>query len=309
MFCSNTKAIKQLVLIFTFLFLISISTKTIFAQQQNRITLTPSIMQIDLADSPPEYQISYTNSTDSTIELNFKAEDFTELEDGWKINFLNPKDAQNYQYSLASWITFDRQSLSLGPGETQNLKVLIDSNRLSPGGHYGSILARVTIPGEDLGNVKVDTILSALLFVRNNSGTEIENASINNISYDQDWFGFPRTVSIKIQNTGNTHLTPYGRIDIYDPLGNLVAKGIVNEGSLLSLPESLRKYDIKLIPQSPFLMPGIYNAVINLHWGKEPIVLKKESAFFTLGNLMPVIAGVILIAGLVFLMIRRKRSN
>lgn len=275
--------------------------------QNNQISLSPSIMQLDLSVDPAEYEIIYSNNTDSLIELNFTAEDFTQLEDGWKVDFLSKDKAQNYEYSLASWISFDRQSLTLGPGETQKLKVSIDTQRLSPGGHYGSILARVSSPEEIDGNVKISSILTALLFVRTSSGQEREEARIEEVSFEQSWFNFPSKASLKLQNYGNTHLTPYGRIDIYDPLGKLAGKAIMNEGSLLSLPESIRKFNLEIQPLSAYLLPGNYKVVARVHWGKNRTEIIYETSFFSIGNLLPVFAGVSLIS-ILFLRLYFKRK-
>ena len=66
------------------LFLISFwgSVGLVGAQSQypEGITVVPSIMHIDLALDPPEYELKYINNTASEISLEISVQDFTELE-------------------------------------------------------------------------------------------------------------------------------------------------------------------------------------------------------------------------------------
>src|SRR5690242_7882292 len=69
----------------------------IFAQSTpaNTVTVSPSIVHLDLQTDSPETTLYYKNNGDETISLSFNASDVTELEDGYKLSFLEPKNAQN----------------------------------------------------------------------------------------------------------------------------------------------------------------------------------------------------------------------
>ena len=86
--------------------------------------------------------LTYANNTKSEINLVLSVQDFTELEDSYKIDFLTGKDSANYKYSLSSWISFENKNLDLAPGEKKSVKVFIDKNRITKGGHYASILPK-----------------------------------------------------------------------------------------------------------------------------------------------------------------------
>ena len=62
--------------------------------------MTPSIMHVDLATDPPEYELTYTNNTNFPVNLNLSVQDFTELEETYQIQFLQGKDAANDKYPL-----------------------------------------------------------------------------------------------------------------------------------------------------------------------------------------------------------------
>lgn len=262
------------------------------------IIVSPSIINLDLADDPPEYKLTYENKTDSSVVLKFRAQDFTELEEGWKVNFLEPKIAQNYRYSLSSWINFNKTSLTLGSNEKGEVMVSIDEEELSPGAHYASILAEIEQEdNSDNTGVKnllpLHGILSSLVFVRTHKGNEIEEAEINGFKQNQEWFNFPYQFFFLFKNSGNVELIPYGILRIYDPFSRLVSKIVVNEGSFITLPETVRRYDLKTNTEAGvknilplhILIPGVYKAKLVVTYGKSKAEIKEELSFFTLGSI------------------------
>src|ERR1035437_4872725 len=142
------------------------------AQEQKGITVSPSIAHIDLATDPAEYTLTYTNTTGTDINLLLSVQDLSEFEGTYQINFLNQKDAANYKYSLSSWISFENKNIELNPGEKKTVKVFIDKNRITKGGHYASILAQIQQP-QSKTVINILPTLSSLLFVRASTGKEI----------------------------------------------------------------------------------------------------------------------------------------
>src|ERR1035437_6642408 len=130
------------VLLFTFYVLGFRFAPTAHAQTQKGITVSPSIIHIDLASDQPKYELTYTNNTNTNINLVLSVQDFSELEANYQLNFLSQKDAANYKYSLASWISFENNTLQLNPGEKKTVTVFINKDRITKGGHYASILAQ-----------------------------------------------------------------------------------------------------------------------------------------------------------------------
>ncbi len=278
--------------------------------QKSSVVVTPSIRQLDLKEDNPEYFISYQNNTADTVELKLSAADFSELEDGWKINFLDQKDANLYKYSLSSWIELNSQTMVLKPGEKNELKVSIKTDRLPAGGHYGSILAQINTFDLDStskkSEISLQGTLSSLLFVRANTGQEVVNADVFSFSPMQNWWNFPEIIILKIRNTGNTFLSPFGKLEIKGPFGNTVSQSILNEGSLIVLPETIRTFQLKQSVKSPFLWPGMYQAEIRYHFGDAQNSKIYKTSFFSLGNMGPVILGVILLLTLLFFQFKKK---
>ncbi len=273
------------------------------------ITVTPSIVKLDLAESPPELSLVYKNTSSTTVELALSAEDFAALEDGWKVKFLD-QGTSTYRYALASWLTFETSTLLLNPGEERPVKVFIDAERLSAGGHYASILAEIK-QDRAAGQIGLRGILSSLLFVRTATGQEHEEAAIKSFSMQQHYFSFPTKYTIRFQNTGNVELTPYGKIEVKDLFGKVAATGILNEESLITLPESIRNYEVAVTPAQKFLYPGPYTARLNLRYGQANQETQATVRFFSFGTTLMIyivlVAGSIL-AATIILIVRLPRS-
>jgi hypothetical protein len=304
------KIIFLLTSCFVILFVFWASISPVKAQNNlpEGITVKPSIMSVDLALDPPEYTLTYINNTDSDIKLELSVQDFTELEEGYKISFLEGKDAENYKYSLSSWISFENENLELIPGQEKSVKVFIDDQRITLGGHYASILARAIQQNVEK-EINLNPVLSSLLFVRASTGREIENGDISTLRPERNFINFPDNFILRFQNSGNVHVVPYGKLIITDMLGNQVATGILNEGSLNALPESIRRYDIPIIANSKFMLPGIYTAKIDMNFGKSKKELSRTTIFFSQGSLNFLYFGIIPIVIAILLLILRRRMK
>lgn len=275
------------------------------AQDKQGITVAPSIIRLDLNKDAPQAEIYYKNNTHVPIELTFLAQDFSQEEETGRVRLLEPQDAKNYQYGLTSWISFEKSSITLSPAEGQSIKIFIDENKLTSGGHYASIQAQLDQKAQE-GQVPVRAILSTLLFVRSATGNEHEEMSLQTVSPIRTLLGFPDTFLVRLQNSGNVELVPYGTIEIKDMFGNVVAKGIINEGSLITLPESVRRFDVPMKRQSRFITPGIYKANITVNFGKEDKTFGESVSFVSQGSINLLILGLIILAIVTALFVRKS---
>jgi hypothetical protein len=275
------------------------------------ISVSPSIIKTDLETDGEEFILFYKNTTEDPVQLSFKAQDFTELEEGWKVKFLEGKDAKNYSYSLSSWLEFERQTLELNPNEQRELKVRVKKDSLSPGGHYATVLAEVNQRPDEKGQVTIKGILSSLVFVRASTGNEIEKAEITSFNpASNPLFTFPKKVVLRLNNIGNTELVPYGLLEIKDIFGNTVAKSAINEESLITLPETIRRYDIELKPTGLFILPGLFKANLTIDYGKNQQKLTRQIEFLNLGSLdWRILLLVLVTLGSIPIILKRKRSK
>ncbi len=283
-FCRSKYVTTQRVIMVFFCFFSSLGF--FIAQETNaagNVSVTPSIIRLDLAQDSEIVDFIYHNSSDETITLRLSVKNFTSLEDGWKVQFTENSDESQLEYSLASWIRFEQDSLILNPGETRTVKVFIDKEQLSPGGHYASVIAEIQPDTTTPETLSLKYALSSLLFVRGATGSYHASGSIEKVTVNSNWYSFPDSVGMNFNNTGNVELIPYGEAVIINHSGVQLAKGIINENSFITLPESIRNYSIPIRKNEGFIWPGIYRLRISVHFDEQvPIIL--ERSFFTLGS-------------------------
>lgn len=276
------------------------------------ITVSPQLIKLDLSQDLPEAKYSYTNNTNQTIELSLSMQDVKELEDRGIPGLLDENESKNYKYGLSRWAKFSNNNIVVEPGETKDVTVFIDKTRLTLGGHYASVLAEIKQP-EDKKEVNLRAILASLLFVRSGSEFDKEEASINSFVMSQEFFSFPKNASFKLKNVGNVDITPHGILKVYDPFGREVVRAIVNEDSLIALPDSERKYTVVFSPRIVVLPPGIYKAVLQVSYGKKQVKNEAKMSFFSLGSLtvdklvILTLGGIFV--GLLFLKFRRRDNR
>jgi hypothetical protein len=188
------------------------------------------------------------------------------------------------KYALASWIILEKDGLVVKPGEKQAVKVTMQNKEsLSPGGHYAAILAKLDTGENNVENKSSEVALtpsvSSLIFARKIGG-EIYGLNFKDQEIIGGTLGLPSSVRLRLQNTGNVHLTPRGLVSLTDPFGREVMRGIINGESSLVLPETFRVFPIQMQKIALAFMPGRYNLAIDYRYdGVDDFVIKKQSIF------------------------------
>jgi hypothetical protein len=294
-----------------FLVIAGMNVVTPASANSSGVSVVPSIARIDLSEDKPEAFLQYKNNTNAPIELHLSAQDFREGAEEGKLQLLDKQESANYRYSLSSWISFENPVILLQPGESKKARLLIDAQRLSPGGHYATVNAEITQKEADK-EIKVRGILSSMLFVRAATGQEIDELKIENLTKQNTIF-FPEDFWIKLQNSGNVELSPNGMIEIIDPFGKTVSKGFLNQGSQIILPETIRTFKVENSKPASFLTPGNYQAKLTLHYGKENKELTHTITFLSLGSKTFIVTtGVVLallLAGGFYLFLRSRKKS
>ena len=146
---------------------------------------------------------------------------------------------------LATWIR-SPLSITLGPGETINLPIVIDIPAdASPGGHYAAIFFLVEPPNsDDLGNLGIGTKLGSLILLRVD-GDFIQDADIlefGTVNKQKFFTHIPIQFYYRFQNIGEDHLKPIGDIQISNTIGMNTKMLLANtiDGSVL--PKSIRRF-------------------------------------------------------------------
>lgn len=260
------------------------------------VSVIPSILRVDVFKEAPVADLLYSNHTSESVELRLSAKNFTALEDGRKVQLLERENSENLQYGLASWISFEQDSLVLVPGETKQVKVFFDTTEMTPGAHYASVQAQIH-QEKSPGNLGLRGVLSSLLFVRGASGESVESGTIQNLTVTMDKLSFPTSASMTFNNTGNVEAVPYGELLITSSRGSLVGKGIVNTDSLITLPSSIRTYTIPIRTVQSLIWPGYYTLELKAHIDQNSTPITYSRTIFSLGSIswQQLLYGVLLI--------------
>ena len=214
-------------------------TRPVFAES---LTVNPAYREVEVkAPSKDQYiELSYTNSGKKPITLELYPIDFHQKSPSGEISFAGINQDE-YSYSLASFLSFESNTLVVEPGQTAAYKVkILNRPDLSPGGHYAAIVAKlVQEPGEK--RTAVAPAVSSLVYLRKVGGERF-HLTLSDITWSMSpvHIKIPENITLQLQNEGNVHVIPYGTVEITDLFGRVVYRGVINESSLIVLPQSRR---------------------------------------------------------------------
>lgn len=281
---------------------------------EGALSVSPIFTDITIgeSESSQDFFLTVANTTAEPVVLRLSLLDFGSLDESGGIAFLGKNTSGVNRYALASWITPEKDVVTLLPGAEEKLKLTIENREsLSPGGHYGAVLfsiesenGRSRTPDS---NVFVDSNFSTLIFAKKEGGA-IRELILKEERVDEYSLlsGLPQKMATRFQNSGNVDLIPRGRIVLSDPMGRMVARGILNEDSARILPESFRNYRTGLTPMMLPLIPGFYTISMEHRFdGQEASQTLSEQRVFAWGIALWWIASI----GVIFMgvyLLRRK---
>ncbi|HIA91976.1 TPA: hypothetical protein EYO12_02560 [Candidatus Saccharibacteria bacterium] len=188
-------------------------------------------------------------------------------------------------------------SFTLQPDETIDIPVTLDvPTNATPGGHYG--IVRFTAANE--ADPDQDVTLAAsvgTIVLLNVAGEEVENLSLLEIGAAKDgelgsfFTASPDQIVARIQNNGNTHAAPFGRIEVSNFVGNVKEVVEFNSDNTrrgFALPDSIRRFENDLSEKYQF---GRYTIAGNLSYGDGGDIIAVNETFWVLP--WPIILGVV----------------
>lgn len=259
------------------------------AQNQGFI-VSPAFQEIILTTGQPQtqYVLQLSNTTARDQNFQLSVVDFGSLNESGGVAFLGtPATELENRYGLAAWMSLGTNSVFLAAGKSSQIIVTI-ANRpsMSPGGHYGAILATaVSDTGKATGNdsrVNLRQVLSSLVLLTKDGGITA-NLELVNQSFDRSGFRLPSLATQRFQNTGNVHLVPRGTVVIRDPLGRAIARGALNDGSGSILPDSFRRYQTPIKSIATAWLPGNYQAVTTYRYDGTEQTKTLTTSFWYMG--------------------------
>ncbi|MBP6882500.1 MAG: hypothetical protein KBC15_03025 [Candidatus Levybacteria bacterium] len=285
---------------------------SIFAPQahaKDGIQVSPAFLEVDITKpgERKEVSVQVTNKTAREVTLDIYPLDFRQKDEFGSIGFLGLDNS--YSYSLSSFLSFATRQLILKPGETRDIVATI-TNRddLSPGGHYAAVVAKEASSKERVDDMtSVSPSIAALLLIHKVGGERF-NASVINSSWPDGWsaLSYKKFFNLTIQNEGNIHITPYGRVEVRDMFGRLLSDGIINPGSLIVLPESRRIIDVIMTPLVWSLPLSVNTLKVRGNDSLHKITYEYQTTFLYID---PLVVGAVAVfaIGMIFLVHKRRK--
>lgn len=259
------------------------------------VTLSPSHREIILGSGLIEAKadISVENNSGKDLTAVVRLVDFEALDDFGGVS-LGQVNAPLSSYSLAPWMSLPGgETVFLPKGKTVTIPITIQNrDDLAPGGHYGAAILSITSDSAAEGS-KIDfkQELASLMFVKKTGGEtyglELTSMKASGLP------AVPQNVTLTFKSTGNVHAIPRGYVEVTDPGGKLVAKGIINPESTLVLPDKTRQFVTIMQSVSDTNKRGTYEITAYYRYdGQEEF--SYETITFTRGfSLITIIVGAV----------------
>lgn len=255
------------------------------------ISISPPFqeMTVDATAGNSSIPLSLTNTTSAEMSVTLSTINFGSLDQtgGVLLQGQNITSLQE-KYGLAPWLILGQHTLVLAPHTTLPVQLsLRNDTSLAPGGHYGAVLASVS--ASSFGSrVGVNERLLSLLFIKKTGG-EVYAMTLKTLQTRYSWWGDATQTSLTFHNDGNVHVIPRGTISVYDSLGRLAKRGIINDESGIILPASERLLHISLATLGVPLWPGYYRLVAAYRYDGSDQAHTMEESHFVLGLFTPIL--------------------
>lgn len=258
------------------------------------MAITPVIID-DIILNPGEAdfrKVTVINTTEEPHTYYMRAINFMPIGEEGEIVIMHEQD-----FGLATWIVFPAESVTLQPGEMQDVEfqVIVPQNA-DPGGHYAAVFASTDPPDIEKG-VGISPNVGTLLLVRVQGDiTEDVRLLEFHTRNNQKYFNRPPVdFDYRIENRGTVHVKPVGIVNMRGLFGQEID---ANPNNSRSLPSSIRHIETTWVRDSSATEPGgfftelknewknfgfgKYKAVLDISYGQEGKKITGETSFWVI---------------------------
>lgn len=144
------------------------------------------------------------------------------------------------QYSMADWISYDQDELTIQPGEAVDVDFAINiPSDAKVGGHYSSMIFEVN---DDSGELSMKSGWGSLILLKVLGDDLVESGYVKSVTKSFGAGGWLKFI-IEFVNDGNVHVYPSGRVSIFDLNGDLIDELELSGENVL--PGSTRNIEIE----------------------------------------------------------------
>lgn len=207
------------------------------------LNLTTSPLPILLTAQPGETvttELRVKNSASQSERLRVDLYKFTARGEQGDPYLLDPEPADQ----SVNWVSFSKSEFEAPPGEWQTIQMTITPPATAAFGYYYAVaFTRADAPKPEPGKTAITGGTAVLVLLEVASPDARRQAELLEFKADRRFYEFlPTTFTVKMRNTGNIHLAPFGNVFISGP-GN-PGRLEVNPARGNILPQSNRQFTV-----------------------------------------------------------------
>jgi hypothetical protein len=244
--------------------------------QTTSLTMTPSILENVVAPGKNEIKnFELKNNSNFPLPIKCYIRTFDASNETGDVAIADQVDVN--RLAPTSWVSVVEPDFILQPQSTKEMAVNFNPPAdLPPGGYYAILFAEPLVPESFLNesSLQVGGRIGSLLFLIG-PGDIHEKAKLDSVDLPRFSFGSrPLQASIRIENQGNVHLRPSGKVTLTNRLTKSAQVVAIPEVTIL--PGKIRQEEIALSPK----WPGIYSVDVNIKYGRDNTALTASRRFY-----------------------------
>ena len=302
--------VKLLAFLFTLFFVSLFFFSGVNAQEEGfRLRVSPPLLELEI--EPGQFYsdfIKFTNLNEfESVTLYPQIVSFRALGDEGGQEIIEEID-ENRTYSLAQWMNIAIEEVEIAPLDSVIIPFTISvPEDAEPGGRYGALLLSSQPEEIDASSAVALGAKSGTIMLARIAGDTLESAFIQSFTTSRDIFDYPPVdFEIVIENRGNVHVKPVGRIEITDIFGNTVGELTVNATGGNVLPESTRKF-VTEWDRDEFTI-GKFTALLTINYGENSDNYISETLTFWVIPTQEILIGLAILVVLITIIIVLVKS-
>ena len=275
--------------------------------QEITTTASPPRLELEtLPDNTLQETLKLTNSSDTLQTYSITATDF--IVNDSKGTPVPVTESVSGRWSLASWLTTTPENISVEPNQSVlvTLQVKVPEDAL-PGGHYAMVTYQPTTANlENQTGSAVASRVGTLVYLKV-QGDITEAAYLKQLSTKNKWFEYgPIDITAEIENQGDIHLKPAGKIEITDLLNRPILIEDLDESNIFPFASRLHQFQL---PNKYYL--GRFKVKLEASAGTSALPINGAIYFWVIPykEISVVLAAIILVVVLLALKRRKKQSQ
>lgn len=256
---------------------------------KSALAVSPAILEHVLEPGKPvSFTVQVNNITNFPLPVKAMVRDFT-------VQFTELEKTERERLDASKWFKIEEPDFILQPNQTRTVKgVILPPPEAEPGGHYATVYFQPLIPHEALSpsTAYMNSQVGVLAFLIVKGDIEQSAEYAKGLTAPGLVQSGPVEFSFSIRNTGNVHLMPAGKLNVYDWRGSLAGQIALPAGVIL--PNANKEYTLTW---DGARLPGQYRAELEVSYGNNNTQLQKISVVVWVMPWMAISFGVVIIIG------------